>query len=207
MRGNAAQVYEKYQNLARDATSAGDRVAAESYHQFAEHYFRILNDSTDPQRAAPDQQRPAQDSQHSGQERPRPGREPYPVDAEQPFVEGAGSAGRGNGQSPEPEAKPDGAGAEPSDPQVSNADIPATQAAQPVETETPAIEPEPPQAEPAEAEPVEAELAEAEPAEAEPKPRRRGRPRKSGAANSATKDSKPAAEEPEVSPEAESADA
>ena len=51
VRGNAHQVYEKYLALARDATSAGDRIAAEGYYQFAEHYFRILNDSTDPQRA------------------------------------------------------------------------------------------------------------------------------------------------------------
>lgn len=48
MRGNARQVYEKYLSLARDATSAGDRVAAEAYFQHAEHYFRILSDSTDP---------------------------------------------------------------------------------------------------------------------------------------------------------------
>src|SRR5690606_1699608 len=39
---------EKYVSLARDATSAGDRVAAEAYFQHAEHYFRILSDSTDP---------------------------------------------------------------------------------------------------------------------------------------------------------------
>ncbi len=84
VRGNAAQVNEKYLNLARDATSSGDRVAAEGYYQFAEHYFRILNDTTDPQRAAPDQRRPALDSQRSGHERPRPSREPHPVNAEQP---------------------------------------------------------------------------------------------------------------------------
>jgi hypothetical protein len=41
VRGNAWQVYEKYQSLARDATSAGDPVMAESYLQHAEHYFRI----------------------------------------------------------------------------------------------------------------------------------------------------------------------
>lgn len=50
VRGNARQVYEKYLTLARDASSAGDRIAAEAYYQHAEHYFRILNDSTDPQR-------------------------------------------------------------------------------------------------------------------------------------------------------------
>jgi len=42
VRGNAWQVYEKYQSLARDATSGGDRVAAENYLQHAEHYFRII---------------------------------------------------------------------------------------------------------------------------------------------------------------------
>jgi Domain of unknown function (DUF4167) len=42
VRGNAWQVYEKYQALARDAQSAGDRVAAENYLQHAEHYFRII---------------------------------------------------------------------------------------------------------------------------------------------------------------------
>ncbi len=29
--------------MARDATSAGDRIAAENYYQHAEHYFRIIN--------------------------------------------------------------------------------------------------------------------------------------------------------------------
>ena len=49
IRGNASQVYEKYVGLARDATSAGDRIAAEAYYQHAEHYYRIVNDSTDPE--------------------------------------------------------------------------------------------------------------------------------------------------------------
>jgi hypothetical protein len=42
VRGNASQVYEKYQTLARDAMSSGDRVMAENYQQHAEHYYRIL---------------------------------------------------------------------------------------------------------------------------------------------------------------------
>lgn len=41
VRGNAWQVYEKYQSLARDAQSAGDRVLAENYLQHAEHFFRV----------------------------------------------------------------------------------------------------------------------------------------------------------------------
>jgi hypothetical protein len=42
VRGNAWQVYEKYQSLARDASGSGDRVAAENYQQHAEHYYRII---------------------------------------------------------------------------------------------------------------------------------------------------------------------
>ena len=42
VRGNAWQVYEKYQSLARDATGSGDRVMAENYLQHAEHYYRII---------------------------------------------------------------------------------------------------------------------------------------------------------------------
>jgi hypothetical protein len=49
VRGNAWQVHEKYQALARDAQMAGDRVAAENLLQHAEHYYRIIeaiNDAT-----------------------------------------------------------------------------------------------------------------------------------------------------------------
>jgi hypothetical protein len=42
VRGNAWQVCEKYQALARDANSSGDRILAENYLQHAEHYFRII---------------------------------------------------------------------------------------------------------------------------------------------------------------------
>lgn len=42
VRGAAQSVFEKYQQLARDASSSGDRVLAENYLQHAEHYFRTL---------------------------------------------------------------------------------------------------------------------------------------------------------------------
>src|ERR1700759_119566 len=42
VRGNAQHVFEKYQQLARDASSSGDRVLAENYLQHAEHYFRVI---------------------------------------------------------------------------------------------------------------------------------------------------------------------
>ncbi|MCH8155947.1 MAG: DUF4167 domain-containing protein [Proteobacteria bacterium] len=55
VRGNAHQVYEKYIGLARDALSLGDRVAAENYYQYAEHYYRVLNARTDPRPNGEDQ--------------------------------------------------------------------------------------------------------------------------------------------------------
>ena len=42
VRGNPQLVFEKYQQLARDANAAGDRVLGENYLQHAEHYFRLL---------------------------------------------------------------------------------------------------------------------------------------------------------------------
>jgi hypothetical protein len=53
IRGAAQHVFEKYQQLARDALTAGDRVLAESYQQHAEHYFRVLR-AVQPQRSAQD---------------------------------------------------------------------------------------------------------------------------------------------------------
>ena len=44
-RGNAAQLLEKYKGLARDAQMQGDRVQTETYLQYADHYYRVLNES------------------------------------------------------------------------------------------------------------------------------------------------------------------
>jgi len=48
-RGNASQLLEKYRGLARDSQQAGDRVTAEYYLQYAEHYYRLLGDYRDRQ--------------------------------------------------------------------------------------------------------------------------------------------------------------
>jgi hypothetical protein len=68
IRGNAFQVHEKYLALARDAQSAGDRIAAENYLQHAEHYYRIIeliNEQAEAQNQR--QQRPGRDGNgHAG---------------------------------------------------------------------------------------------------------------------------------------------
>ncbi len=43
IRGTAHQICDKYMALAKDALAAGNNVLAESYHQHAEHYQRIIN--------------------------------------------------------------------------------------------------------------------------------------------------------------------
>ncbi len=40
-RGSAAQLNEKYTSLASDASSSDDRILAESFLQFADHYYRL----------------------------------------------------------------------------------------------------------------------------------------------------------------------
>lgn len=64
IRGNAYQVLEKYLALARDATAAGDRIAAENFYQHAEHYFRMINANSDGHRQQMGQGHPQQPQQH-----------------------------------------------------------------------------------------------------------------------------------------------
>src|SRR5437868_3868130 len=42
VRGNAHQVFDRYQAMAREAASSGDRIMAEAYWQYADHYFRMI---------------------------------------------------------------------------------------------------------------------------------------------------------------------
>ena len=42
-----SKALEKYNNLAQDAFSNGDRIVAEGYYQYAEHYQRVLNETAD----------------------------------------------------------------------------------------------------------------------------------------------------------------
>ena len=61
IRGNPSQIFEKYQSLAQDAATSGDRVMSENYFQHAEHYYRVSCEMN-AQRQQQQQQR--QQSQH-----------------------------------------------------------------------------------------------------------------------------------------------
>lgn len=95
IRGTAQQLFEKYLQLGRDATSGGDRVMAEGYFQHAEHYFRILNAMN---QAAQQGQQNGQ--QAGGQRRPYGAEDggQTPSDTEEP-------EGRAPGTGDQPEAR------------------------------------------------------------------------------------------------------
>ncbi len=90
IRGTANQIYDKYQALARDASSAGDRVKAESYLQHAEHYFRLIRSMQ------PAQQPNQQPSDNTDGEQPSVDDN----DQEQPQRETKPRAPRRNGNAP-----------------------------------------------------------------------------------------------------------
>jgi hypothetical protein len=92
VRGAVSTIHEKYQQLARDANLSGDRVMAENYMQFAEHYYRVMR-TQQAQREARDEeqaaQRAARQAQYDArkvqqQQEQRERREAAPENAPQP---------------------------------------------------------------------------------------------------------------------------
>ena len=121
-RGNAQQLHEKYKNLARDAQMAGDRVTTEYYLQFADHYFRVLNESRarfeDQRRqrddGMPDEEFDDTDEFDQGASAPREMREPReqreqrePREAREPRHEQAERQPRRDAEAPAGEPRDD----------------------------------------------------------------------------------------------------
>jgi hypothetical protein len=119
IRGTASHVAEKYVQLARDARSSGDPVAAENYYQHAEHYFRLIaaaqeqfrqnqpQPRADSEMAAEDGDDDSDSYSHFGaepgfvpvQQQPYPPREqPYPPREQQHQPRDNNYQGRDNGQ-------------------------------------------------------------------------------------------------------------
>lgn len=108
LRGTAQQLFEKYLQLGRDATGAGDRVMAEGYFQHAEHYFRILNAMNQAQQ----QQGGYGQHPHHQQRRYQNGPEGHDQQSmdgggmgDQPDMQGMSNGHDGNGMEPEGEAQ------------------------------------------------------------------------------------------------------
>src|SRR3546814_7731171 len=67
-RGNANQLHEKYKNLARDAQTQGDRVTAEYFLKYDDHYFRVLKEN----RVRQEEHRERQEGQRERQRQNEP---------------------------------------------------------------------------------------------------------------------------------------
>ena len=110
VRGTSQQLFEKYLQLGRDATSSGDRVMAESYFQHAEHYFRILNAMNQAAQQSNPQQQNNPNGQGRRQSMDQQGMDQHGMDQQ--------GEGQDEGDEPEDEALPglgDQPGAEPRD--------------------------------------------------------------------------------------------
>ena len=79
LRGNAQQLNEEYLARAHDAAAAGERITAEAYTQFADHYFRLHQAAID---AA--EERRAQHAAQAAERQPRAESQPQPENAPQP---------------------------------------------------------------------------------------------------------------------------
>jgi hypothetical protein len=69
IRGSAQQILDKYLTLARDASAAGDRIAAEGFFQHVEHYQRVLN--SDSGKPSNQQNRNHNNNSNKGQPQPQ----------------------------------------------------------------------------------------------------------------------------------------
>jgi hypothetical protein len=67
IRGTASHIADKYVQLARDAHSSSDPVAAENYYQHAEHYFRLIAAAQEQFRQANPYYRPENEPQRDDQ--------------------------------------------------------------------------------------------------------------------------------------------
>ncbi|WP_092865209.1 DUF4167 domain-containing protein [Albimonas pacifica] len=118
VRGTPQQIIDKYEQLARDAQTAGDRVTAENFLQHAEHYLRLLSAAQAEQQAHQQQNQPSGQQPHMNGHARRDddeGRQPQPS-GEQPEAAPAESRAESRSESRRDDApraeggKPEGAG-------------------------------------------------------------------------------------------------
>ncbi len=113
IRGTASHVAEKYVQLARDARSSGDPVAAENYYQHAEHYFRLIAAAQEQFRQNQPQPRADEvvnvdDTDDEGDSFSNFGQEPgfAPVQQQQPYMREGGPRDGGQREGGQREGQP-----------------------------------------------------------------------------------------------------
>ncbi|TDK47476.1 DUF4167 domain-containing protein [Antarcticimicrobium luteum] len=121
VRGTPQQIIDKYNQLARDAQLANDRVATENFQQHAEHYLRLLSEAQREQDSRREEQerqnRERQAERDRDRDRERPQRQERqerevspraddPSEAPQPDVLDLGETVADSGLVETPESKP-----------------------------------------------------------------------------------------------------
>lgn len=117
VRGTPQQIIDKYNQLARDAQLANDRVATENFQQHAEHYLRLLSqaqreiDERREEQERQNRERQAERDRERGekQERENAQRNEDPASSPQPDVievAGSGTADSDSGLVDTPESAP-----------------------------------------------------------------------------------------------------
>lgn len=111
VRGTPQQIIEKYNQLARDAQLAGDRVATENFQQHAEHYLRLLSVAQKEQDARREEQerqnreRQAERDRERAQRQERESNGGDMVPEEQPDMLGVSDGGQDSGLVETPESR------------------------------------------------------------------------------------------------------
>lgn len=115
VRGTPQQIIDKYNQLARDAQLANDRVAAENFQQHAEHYLRLLSEAQREQDMRREEQERQNRERQAERDRERAARQEREsampaenlADAPQPDIVDLGDAGESDsGLVETPESKP-----------------------------------------------------------------------------------------------------
>ncbi len=100
VRGTPQQIIDKYNQLARDAQLANDRVATENFQQHAEHYLRMLGEAQREQEARREEQERQNRERQAERDRERAQRQereaaaanPTPAPAPTPVSDDPGAA-------------------------------------------------------------------------------------------------------------------
>jgi uncharacterized protein with von Willebrand factor type A (vWA) domain len=95
VRGTPQQIIDKYNQLARDAQLANDRVATENFQQHAEHYLRMLAEAQREQEAKREEQERQNRERQAERDRERAARQER---------EAAEKADKAAGEGPQPDA-------------------------------------------------------------------------------------------------------
>ncbi|MGR3504167.1 DUF4167 domain-containing protein [Pseudaestuariivita sp.] len=101
VRGTPQQIIDKYNQLARDAQLAGDRVATENFQQHAEHYLRMLSEAQREQEARREEQERQNRERQAQRDRERAERQER--EANQPAEPAQDAAPQDPSEAPQPD--------------------------------------------------------------------------------------------------------